>query len=620
VKNVLHEERDSTVIATLRQWVKKVADRTFRLNQLNIGPRLVLCFMLIILAMSAGSVVLIWQFQQARVQAERLTGVDQELIAVLQAHISLMSLYERLDVLAHSEDTALLLKQVETLHNALLQESQRSRTVLSHLSPEVRLDPMLLPTLLAIQEELPAQLESITTLAKSGDWNAVRLRLANQVWPLESRSFTLVENVDREVGEQRAQAVLNIRQAQRRILLIVPITAAITLLFAAFLGLVITRSITRPLGRLMEGSTALASGDFSHRVPTAGNDEIMRLGSVFNEMTVKLQELYRELELIINTVPALAWSALPDGSADFLNQYFVSYIGLPLEQLQGWGWTVAVHPDDLGTLAAGWQSILASGKPGETEARLRRFDGEYRRFLFRAHPMRDKSGSIIRWFGINTDIEDRTRIAQDLHDTLLQSFIGASMQLGAAMISLSSDSPVKPKLDHVLERMQQGIEEGRKTIQGLRSTVSRPLDLVVALSAVRHEFSAQLAVDFRVTVIGQRQSLRSAIQHEIYRLGREALVNAFCHSRAERIELELEYANSNLTMRVRDNGCGIDPQVLNTGREGHWGLTGMRERAARIGGLLKISSSPTAGTEIKLSIPSDVAFQPSPADLGRVEG
>jgi signal transduction histidine kinase len=104
-------------------------------------------------------------------------------------------------------------------------------------------------------------------------------------------------------------------------------------------------------------------------------------------------------------------------------------------------------------------------------------------------------------------------------------------------------------------------------------------------------------------------SSASSHQQEIYHLGREALVNAFCHSGAKRIDLEFEYADSNLTMRVRDNGCGIDSQVLDTGREGHWGLTGMRERAMRIGGLLNVSSSPTAGTKIQLSIPNDVAFQ-----------
>src|SRR5262249_42076420 len=162
------------------------------------------------------------------------------------------------------------------------------RNALSRLAPEVRLDPTLLPTLSAIQWELPAQLQSMQMLAKSGDWKAVRLRLANQIGPLESRSAALVESVDREVAEQRAQAVLNIGRAQRRIFLIVPTTAAIVLLFAAILGLTVTRSITHPLGRLVEGSTALAGGDFSHRVPVTGNDEITRLGGVFNDMIVKL--------------------------------------------------------------------------------------------------------------------------------------------------------------------------------------------------------------------------------------------------------------------------------------------------------------------------------------------
>ena len=274
---------------------KHLAERTSRLRRLNIGPRLTVCFMLIILAMLAGNAVLVWQFQQARQQAARLAGVDQELIAVLQAHTSLMSFYERLDVLADSQDTALLLKQVETVHKALLQESERSRNVLTRLPPDVPVDPTLLPTLLAIQGELPAQLEAIAMLARSGDWGAIRLRLADQVRPLESRSSALVESIDREVAAQRKQAVLNIRAAQHRIFLIVPVTAAITLLFAAFLGWAITRSITQPLHRLMEGSAAWATGDFSHRVPTTGSDEITRVGSVFNNMIVKLEELYGEL-------------------------------------------------------------------------------------------------------------------------------------------------------------------------------------------------------------------------------------------------------------------------------------------------------------------------------------
>jgi len=104
------------------------------------------------------------------------------------------------------------------------------------------------------------------------------------------------------------------------------------------------------------------------------------------------------------------------------------------------------------------------------------------------------------------------------------------------------------------------------------------------------------------------------IHNEIYRIGREALLNAFRHSGAKSVEFELEYADSDLRMRVRDNGCGIDPQVLAAGREGHWVLAGMQERATKIGALLKISSSATAGTEVQLSIPIGIAFQLSPAD------
>lgn len=117
----------------------------------------------------------------------------------------------------------------------------------------------------------------------------------------------------------------------------------------------------------------------------------------------------RNLKLIIDTIPALAWSARPDGSANFFNQHYLEFVGLSAEQASGWGWTVAVHPDDLGGLAVTWQSIMVSEALGEAEARLRRHDGEYRWFLFRANPLRDETGAIVMWYGVNTDIEDRKR-------------------------------------------------------------------------------------------------------------------------------------------------------------------------------------------------------------------
>lgn len=127
-----------------------------------------------------------------------------------------------------------------------------------------------------------------------------------------------------------------------------------------------------------------------------------------------LRESERNSKLAIDTIPALAWSARPDGSAEFFSQHYLDYVGLSAEQAQGWGWTMAVHPDDLSGLAATWQAIMASGERGEAEARLRRFDGEYRWLLFRASPLRNESGSIVKWYGVNTDIDDRKRAETNL--------------------------------------------------------------------------------------------------------------------------------------------------------------------------------------------------------------
>jgi PAS domain S-box-containing protein len=127
-----------------------------------------------------------------------------------------------------------------------------------------------------------------------------------------------------------------------------------------------------------------------------------------------LRSSEHNLKLIIDTIPALAWSARSDGNAEFFNQLYLDFIGLSAEQASGWGWTAAVHPEDLNSLAATWQRILASEAPGEAEARLRRHDGAYRWFLLRANPLRDEFGTIVKWYGVNTDIEDRKRAEAEL--------------------------------------------------------------------------------------------------------------------------------------------------------------------------------------------------------------
>ncbi|MEK6299266.1 MAG: PAS domain S-box protein [Acidobacteriota bacterium] len=125
--------------------------------------------------------------------------------------------------------------------------------------------------------------------------------------------------------------------------------------------------------------------------------------------TVEMKYSADELRDFINSSPTLAWSCSSDGSADFFNQGWLDYTGLSAEQARDWGWTVALHPDDLNGLVGYWRSVLASSEPGEIEGRLRRFDGVYRWFLFRATPSFDNDGRVVKWFGTNTDIEDRKR-------------------------------------------------------------------------------------------------------------------------------------------------------------------------------------------------------------------
>src|SRR5713226_7601813 len=121
-----------------------------------------------------------------------------------------------------------------------------------------------------------------------------------------------------------------------------------------------------------------------------------------------------QLRMMIDNIPTLAWSCRPDGTTEFLNQRWLDYTGLSLEEALGWGWQVPVHPEDLGKLMDTWLGLLACGEPGEEEARLRRFDGEYRWFLFRAVPVRDEQGVVVRWYGTNTEIEDLKR-AEEQH-------------------------------------------------------------------------------------------------------------------------------------------------------------------------------------------------------------
>jgi signal transduction histidine kinase len=427
-------------------------------SHFNIGPRLLtLTFAVLIALILGGNGLLIWEFHIASLQTDRLTGVSQQLIAVLRLQESLRSFHDRLDELAQFKDAYRLVAEATPLRITLLEQTRRTRTALTYLPSEVPVDSTFLATLEAIEITLPSQLEAITALAISDDWGAVRLRLANEMKPLETQTAALVESIDQEVSGELAQAVSNMRNVQRRILFIVPVTAISTFFIAAFFAWALTRRISE----------------------------------------LRLEERIRE----------------------------------------------------------------------------------------------------------------RTRIARELHDTLLQGVISISMQLHVAADQLPTDSPAKPLFTRILELTGQVMEEGRDAVRGFRSSDREALNLERAFSRVPRELDLKEQIDFRIIVEGHRQSLQPVIRDEVYSIGREALVNSFRHSEASRIEVELEYSASRLRVLVRDDGRGIDSQVLNAGREGHWGLSGMRERAERIGAKLKVLSRVGGGTEVELCVPGGIAFE-----------
>jgi PAS domain S-box-containing protein len=400
----------------LNRGVESAEGKTVHSGRLAIGPRLILGFVLIILSMLAADAIILWQFYVVRTQAARLSDIDRKLVAVLRVHAGLLAFHDQLEGLADAEDADRLLIEAEPLRSAVLEDIRRATNALT-LSPSDPLrDPTILPTIRVIESALPSQLEAITTLAASGDWRAVHLRLSNQVRPLENLTSALVEKVEHEAGDQQAKAVQNIRRVRRVVFWVVPLTAVFTLLIAATLGMAITRSITQPLARLVEGSKALARGEFQHQVSVTGKDELAHLGHVFNDTATRLQDLYATLQqsedrlsLVIDTIPAHVWSARSDGSIDSINQRLLEFFGRSMEDVLGWGWGSLVHPDDLARVVGEWQAAVATGEPMESEARLRRMDGNYRWLLIRNVPLRDKLGNIVSWYGTAIDIEERHR-------------------------------------------------------------------------------------------------------------------------------------------------------------------------------------------------------------------
>jgi signal transduction histidine kinase/ligand-binding sensor domain-containing protein len=227
--------------------------------------------------------------------------------------------------------------------------------------------------------------------------------------------------------------------------------------------------------------------------------------------------------------------------------------------------------------------------------------------------------------GLEARVNERTRIARELHDTLLQSFQGLMLRFQTAGEMLPARPlDAKKALEGALDRADEAISEGRDAITDIRASTLASRDLEKWITALMTNLSEELAagsgraVAFRVLVEGAPRTVRPTLQDEIYHIAQESLRNAFRHAQAGHIETEITYGES-LRLRFRDDGKGIDPSVVeHGGRSGHWGLPGIRERAKQIGAQLAIWSELGAGTEVELNIPGSIAYEVVPGARFRI--
>ena len=235
-------------------------------------------------------------------------------------------------------------------------------------------------------------------------------------------------------------------------------------------------------------------------------------------------------------------------------------------------------------------------------------------YLYRLH-------QLAKEFDIRLEerVGERTRVARELHDTLLQSFHGLLLRFQAATNLLPGrPAEARKTLESAIDQAAQAITEGRDAVQGLRSSTVVASDFALTINTLGQELASgetnPSATEFHVEVEGTPQNLHPILRDEVYRIAGEAMRNAFKHARAQRIEVEIRYDDWQLRLRVRDDGKGINAKHLDgDGYAGHYGLRGMRERAKLMGGKLAVWTELDSGTEVELSIPASHAYETSPA-------
>jgi PAS domain S-box-containing protein len=330
------------------------------------------------------------------------------------------------------------------------------------------------------------------------------------------------------------------------------------------------------------------------------------------------------LRLVIDTVPAMVWTALPDGSVDFVNRRWLEYIGMSEAQFQAsGGWPSVMHPDDLAASLQFWAATVASGQAADIEHRVRRADGQYRWLLARCVPLRDERGNIVKWYGTVTDIDDRKRaeqnlrqaatelqalsrrlvelqeserkaLARELHDRLGGTLTALSINVAMLKEAVQADARATTRLEDSAALLKSTADTIENLVADLRPPMLDDYGLPAAIDWYARQFAQRVGVAVSVQATEAGERLAPEVEMALFRIAQEALNNVAKHARAEHVAITLWRAPAEFAMSVADDGIGLPRSAQPPERPG-LGLVTMRERAQAVGGTFNVESLPDGG-------------------------
>jgi PAS domain S-box-containing protein len=352
-------------------------------GRLRIRTRLTLSFVIVGLLMLAGVTVSLWQFNDIRNEAQRMSEIDVEALAALHVHVSVLTFCERLRNAVDSQSAQQFVTVAGPLRESVLAAAEQAKSALQANPKDAQRHALLADMLSSVSISLTTQTDIMLALAKAGDWEALQLRFGKQVQAISQITSNLVEQVDAEVNAERSQMIAEIHSAVRQAILTLILTALATMIVAGMLGFSVTQRIAQPLAGLVEGSRALARGEFEHRVIVTGQDELADLGRVFNDTSAQVRDLYEAQRRSETRFRSLIECA--DDLIAVISPHGVVMYGSPScarilsngEGLKGRNVSDFIHPDDVAPLLAAAAHTGAGTNITTLELRFRRKDGSW---------------------------------------------------------------------------------------------------------------------------------------------------------------------------------------------------------------------------------------------------